>query len=326
MYPAILVFAFVAAQQTDRRNVTMDFAENSWPSVITEGGSVILVGQIRKVEGPHLAGVNQQTGTVMVHVIRALSPQPWQGPPELSVGFTQLASEKSRFREGNGGWNGVDVKPGALLLMGLASGKIGAAPASLEAVSQISSTEAPQVAAIVQALHIEATDALGERKLLLKDALNSSLPVLQSYAQFALGRKQRIPRTDAAELEISSLLDGAKPETQRLSAESTLELELWNHSSLDDSVNKSIVAALIQVLARREPGMQRSSAIALSRVLLSYAPSNTVTAKAYRSYLLQDIQPSEMKAVQAALREAESDPNVRSQASQLIETFSEFSR
>jgi len=303
----------------------MDFAENSWPSVITESGTVILVGQIRRVEGPQPVGVNQQTGTATVRVVQELTPRRWQGPPEIAVGFTQLTSWQSRLREGNGGWNGVDVQPGVMLVMALASGHDDGktAPVSLQAVSQVSSVEDPQVAAVVQALRIEATPAPQERLSLLREALNSDLPVLESYAHFALGRKQRVPRNDATALEIALLLDPTKPDTKRLAAESTLDLELWANADPNDPANRSIVAALLQVLARQESGLQRSTTVDLHRLLFSVAPPDPAAARMYRSNLLKNNQIPDVKALTMALNNEQKDPSVGTQAEQLIHLFSE---
>jgi hypothetical protein len=224
----------------------------------------------------------------------------------------------------------VDVKPGALLLMGMEAGQVGHAPTvpvSLEAVSQLSSLDDPQVAGVVQALKIEAAEAAQERMLLLTTALDSNSPLLQSYAHFALGRKHRIPRDEAASLEIRSLVDKAKPELQRLASESTLELELWQGAAPDDQVNKNIVRAFLHVLAR-EPGLRRSMTIALHRIFYSRAPSEYTAAQLYRSTLLRGIELSDIKAVQIVLRneEEENDPNIRTQAGELNKMFSEFNR
>ncbi len=305
----------------------MDFAENSWPIVITESNAVILVGQIGQVEGPRPTGTNQQTGTLAIRVLRELTPSRWTGLHDIAVGFLQLASWRSRLRVGNGGWNGVDVKPGAILLMAIAPGQANhapSAPLALEAVSQISSLEDAQVAAVVQALRIEATQAPQERLLLLVQAVNSTLPVLQNYAHYALGRKQRIPRSDAATLEIRSLLDSTKPDDRRLSSESNLELELWKDGAPDDPVNRDIVSAFLHILARREPALRKSTTLALHRIFLSRAPSEYEPARTYRSMLLRSTKLPDMKAVEAVLSEEENDPNISNQASQLIRVFSEF--
>src|SRR6185295_7015335 len=121
-------------------DVNMEFAQNTWPSAITESNSVILIGRIRRVDGPHPAG-NQQRGTAAIQVLQGITPSPWLGPTEITVAFAQFTSWQSRMREGNGGWNGVDVKPGVTLLMGLRGGSVdgNGSPASLEAVSQIAS-------------------------------------------------------------------------------------------------------------------------------------------------------------------------------------------
>ena len=322
LYPAISVFMLMAAQ-TAGREVNMDFAENSWPRVVTDGGVVVLVGQTRQVEGPRPMGLNQQQGTAVVTVIRELTPGLWHGGPELSVRFTQLASWKSRLREGNGGWNGVDVRGGVMLLMALARGQNGdnSAPVPLEAVSQISSPDDSQVAAVAQALHIEATQAQQERLRLLQQALNSGMPVLESYAHFALGRKQRVPRAEAAALEITLLLDATKPETNRLAAESTLELELWADADPHDEVNKSITSALLQVLARQDPHLQRPATISLYRLLFSSAPSDPAAAQMYRSELLKDVKIPDVQALRTALRELQKDTALRRQAEELMHLF-----
>ena len=301
----------------------MDFAETNWPTVITQTGAVILAGQIREVEGPQPTGVNQQTGTDAVRVLRELTPGRWKGPPEIAVKFTQLASSRSRLREGNGGWNGVDVRPGAMLLMGMAAQSGGpAGPAPLEAVSQIASLEDPLVAGVTEALRIEGTDSKEQRIALFQEALNSQLPVLAGYAHFALGRKQRLPREDAASLEIAALLDSARPEDERAAAESTLELELWAHHAPDDAVNGKILAALLRVLSRQEAGLERSTVVALQRVLISDAPADPEAAQTYRSILLRSVPQPDVKAVRAALSHAEKDGSVSAQAKQLLELFS----
>ncbi len=326
---AILVFLFMTGQKAVVRNANMNFAETSWPDVITDSRAVIFVGQIRLVEGLQPVNLNQQTGTLAVAVLRELTPGRWTGPSEITVGFTQLANERSRLRVGNGGWNGVDVKPGAMLLMGITispGDHAPPAPLSLEAVSQVSSLEDFQVAGIVQALRIEAAEAPQDRMRLLTQALDSNLPVLQSYAHFALGRKQRIPRNDAASLEIGSLLDATRPDVQRLASESTLELELWKDAAPDDPVNKNIVTVFLQVLARREPGLRRSTTVALHRIFYSNAPPELADAQMYRSNLLRGVQIPDRKAVLAALSDEERDPNIGTQATQLTKMFSESNR
>lgn len=325
MCPAVLVFALMAGQQAGR-NAYMSFAESSWSAVITESSAVILMGQVRELQGLRPSGSNQQTGLLAVRVLRELTPNRGFAHSDLAVSFAQLSNPRSRLREGNSGWNGVDVRPGTMLLMGIAGGKENSnpsAPLSLEAVSQLSSPEDSLIVAVTQALRIEATEAPQQRLLLLTQALSSGLPVLETYAHYALGRKQRVPRSDAAALEIGVLLDRAKSDDQRLASESNLDLELWVGGDADDPVNRKILGALLQILANREPGLQKSTTLALYRILSSDAPSEHTAGQLYRSHLLRDTQPEGMKAVRAALGDAENDPDLSAQASDLISILSE---
>jgi hypothetical protein len=303
----------------------MDFAQNTWPSVITESADPILIGKILRVTGPQPAGSGQQQGTAVVQVMKEITHSRWHGPPEITVAFVQLASWQSRLREGDDGWNGVNIKPGVTLLMGLPSAPAlgNGSPVSLEAVSQIESPGDSLVSAVSQALHIEQTTALQQRLPLLRQALNSDLPVLESYAHFALGRKHRVPRVEAAALEIALMLDSTKEDTRRLAAESTLALELWLNGDPHDATNRSIVAALLRVFTREEPGLQRSTLINVNRLLFSFAPQDPADADTYRSALLSNQQSQPETIQKAAQAAAQTDPNVRIEAEQLIHLFAQ---
>src|SRR5439155_21880590 len=93
------------------------------------------------------------------------------------------------------------------------------------------------------------------------------------------------------------------------------------HAAPDDAVNRSIVAALLKVLARREPGLQRSITVTLHRIFFLCAAGSLRCAEVPFELAPEHSAP-DMNTVRAALIDAQQDPNVSTQAQQLIDLFS----
>ena len=300
----------------------MNFADSSWSMVITDPKSVIAVGRISAVEKLGPANSNQMTGQATIHIEQELTPHRWLGSRDVRVVYSQWMGEALRLREGNAGWNGVDVRPGTILLIGMKARGSPNGPLGLETVRQITSINDPQIGGVEQALAVEAETDPEKRKRLLMEALNSQDPILMGYVHYALGRMQRIPRADAAMLEMKVLLDAARSSRQRLSAESTLELELWASRAPDDEINRNIVKVFLHVVSQNSSEMQSTITMALYRLLISAAPPEPDAAHMYRSRLLHGIDAAGIRAAALAIREEESNPSIQTQAAQLFSVFS----
>src|SRR5205809_531840 len=68
------------------------------------------------------------------------------------------------------------------------------------------------------------------------------------------------PAKPARIFDTSSIVQPKPPSTGPMTTASGY------HAAPDDAVNRSIVAALLKVLARREPGLQRSITVTLHRI------------------------------------------------------------
>jgi hypothetical protein len=319
----VVIFAILLVNQSIfARGTSMSFAEASWSIVITEEKSVIAVGRITAADKPRLMNLNQLRGRAEVHIEQELTPNRWTGPRDIVVEYIQLDGAASRSRAGGGGWNGVNIQPGTVLLLGMEAQASYIEPVELEAVSQLSSDADPRVRSVQRALAVETATDPQQRKLLLIEALNSEEPILMSYVHYALGRMQRIPRADAVMLEMKVLLDRKRSSRQRLAAESTLELELWASHSPGDEINRNIVRVLVHVLSQADPEVQSETTMSLYRLLISAAPAEPGAANAYQLMLLHGADSSEVRTATVALRGEASNPSIGAQATQLASVLS----
>lgn len=300
----------------------MSFAETSWSIVITDEKSVIAVGRITAAEKPRLMNLNLLRGRAKVHIEQELTPSRWTGPRDIVVEFTQLDGAASRSRAGGGGWNGVNLQPGTLLLFGMEAQATYIEPVELEAVSQISSDADPRIRSVQRALAVETATDSQQRKHLLIEALKSNEPILESYVHYALGRMHRVPRTDAATFEMNILQSRERSTSQRLDAESILELELWASGAPEDDINRKIVKVFLNVLPQTDPELRTETTMALFRLLISGAPGEPGAASAYQLKLLNGADSSEVRTAAAVLREEASNPSIGAQAAQLTSVLS----
>jgi hypothetical protein len=293
----------------------MDFGDMNLMDLAVEGRAALLVGVVERVAGPAPLDEETQTGTLQFHVTRVLTPQRWHGPAELELRFAQFTEPHLRARMG-AGWNGVDIRSGAHLLIALTDipAKPESAtthpPLSALAVAELKSDDDPLVRAVQQVLTIEATADTRRRMDLIRQGLESDLRFLSEYCHYAIGRLKRIPRQDATTMELALFQDTQRSAQHRLSAEAVLEMELWKPEDASDTLNHRILEAFFNAAPTGDAEFRKTTALGIYNMLFTDAPENPSEQDGYRRQLMSAVQLTDRNAVLSALQDAEKDPNV----------------
>lgn len=270
----------------------MDYAEKSWLNIATAALPNVVVCRIEAIKRIDQPQGEESSGVLDAQVLRVIASGPVALPPRMDVGFLQLNDPFRRIKAGGQGWNGVDVRVGALLLMAFeTNGRIaGSNVVQLSAVSEVASVQDALVLGLAEVIAIEREADASRRAAYLERAVTGTVPFVREYAHYAMGRLHRIPRNTAIRIEIALLANAERSGAERRAAAINLELELWQSQSPDDTHNKQIVGALFGALASVDADLQRTALSSLHRLLILQMPSDVATATDSRRRLLRGTQ------------------------------------
>jgi hypothetical protein len=216
------------------------------------------------------------------------------------------------MREGNLGWNGVEVEAGRLLLVAFEDvpASADAAPLSPVAVSSLQSPEDSLVKSVERAIAIEETADPEARAQLIGEGMDSYLEFLSDYSHYAAGRLKRIPRPKAVELELALLEDDSRSSAHRLAAESNLQMELWKAGDPNDTLNKRIIGAFFRTLSAQDEQLRRQTFLGIYSLMFPQNTEKQPAGEEFRIRLLTGAQLPPKKSILDALRELEKNEDI----------------